>query len=103
WDDGVELPLRVGVEGGHVDDVVEAAAGRRQHRRQVVERQLHLACEVGLGRAVLAAADLAGDEQQVARGDGGRVVVALVERLPGGGEDGVASGHGSVPAGGWEV
>ena len=60
------LPLRgrIGVERGHVDDVVERAAGGLQHRREIVEGKLDLLFEDRLGRPVLAAADLARDEQK---------------------------------------
>src|SRR3712207_8920944 len=42
---------------------------------------------VRLGAAILAAADLAGDEEEVAGADRGGVAVPLVERVPARGED----------------
>ncbi len=81
----VELRLRVGVEGRDVDHVVEGAARRIQHGVEPREGAGDLRLEIRLGRAVLAAADLAGDEQQVAGADRRRVAVLVVERLrPGG-------------------
>ena len=43
-DGGKRLPLRarIGVEGGHVDDIVERAASGLQHRREIVEGKLDL-------------------------------------------------------------
>ncbi|MNL81793.1 hypothetical protein D3C87_2090070 [compost metagenome] len=49
-------------EHGHVDDIVERAARLRQNGVQVGERKARLCLQVGLGRAVLAAADLARNE-----------------------------------------
>src|SRR5687767_8901401 len=82
------LPLRcrVGVEAGHIDNVVERATSRLQHGREIVEGKLDLLFEHRLGRAVFAAADLARDEQEVARADRRRIAVDLVERLPAGRE-----------------
>src|SRR5690606_3871098 len=57
------------------------------------EGKLYLACEIGLGRAVLPAAHLARDEEQVARDDRRGVAVLLVEGMPVGGGDCVALVH----------
>ena len=42
----------IGVEGGHVHDVVERAAGGLQHGAEIVEGELDLLFELRLGRAV---------------------------------------------------
>jgi hypothetical protein len=81
------------VEGGDVDDVVEGAAGGLQHGLEIVEGQLHLGGEVRFGRAILAAADLARDEQQVARADRRRISVHFVQGPAAGGENCIAFGH----------
>jgi hypothetical protein len=47
------------VKAGHVDDIVERAAGRLQHGHEIVEGKLDLLFEDRLWRPVLAAADLA--------------------------------------------
>lgn len=62
-------PAHVGVERDHVDDVVDRAAGRLDHRLEAVERAARLRPRVaGVERvASLVGADLAGDEEQVAR------------------------------------
>jgi len=60
---------RIGVEGRDVDNVVETAAGGLQHGFQIIEGKLYLLCEIGFGRAVFTAADLAGDEEKVTGAD----------------------------------
>ncbi len=44
------------MERGHVDDVVEGATSGLQHCAEIAEGEPHLRLEVGLGRAILAAA-----------------------------------------------
>lgn len=56
--DHLELALGIRVEGGDVDDVVEACTCGREHGLEEPEGESDLLGEVGLGRAVLAAADL---------------------------------------------
>ena len=56
----------------------------------------HLRFEVGLGRTVLAAADLPRDEQESVGADCGRIAVFFVERLAPGREDDVTFGHGML-------
>lgn len=91
--DRAELVLWIRMEGCHVDDVVEAATTCLEGRLQVGEGQAHLCLEIRLGRAIAAAADLAGDEQQIARSDRRRVGLRCVEVLPAGGENCVALAH----------
>lgn len=91
--DRSELVLRIGVKGRDIDDVVERAAGSFQCRLQIVEGQFNLAMEIRFGGTVRTAADLAGDEQQVAGADRGGVAVLFIEGVPVGWEDGVALGH----------
>jgi len=81
------------VEGRDVDDVVDGAAGRFQHGLEVVEGELNLTAEVGLGRSVRPAADLSGHEQQIAGANGGGVSVRFIKGVPVGREDGVTLGH----------
>ncbi len=64
----------------------KVAAGSFQHGFQIVEGKLYLLCEIGLGRTVFAAADLAGDEEKITGADRCRIAVDLIERLPAGGE-----------------
>ena len=80
-----------------VDDVVEGAARRGEHRVQILERAPHLGLEFRLARAVVAASDLPGDEQHAVGADGGRVAVLLVQCLPAGRKDHVTLGHRSPP------
>src|SRR5690606_7696270 len=56
--DGLEFGFRIDDEHGHVDHVLEAAAGFRQDRVEVVESATHLHFQVRLRRAVFATADL---------------------------------------------
>src|SRR3546814_729813 len=85
--DRLELALGVGMECRHVDDILEPAAGGAEGRLQIVEGELDLAFEVRLRAAVGPAADLTGDEQQVARADRGGIAVRVVEGVPVGGKD----------------
>ncbi len=83
----LEVLLRIDQEHGHVDHVIEGAAGGSQHRIEILEGAAHLGFEVRLGRTVLAAADLAGNEQEAIGPDRRRVAVALVQGLAPGGEN----------------
>lgn len=60
--DCAELLLRIGVECGHVDYIVERAAGCFQSCTQIVERELDLAFKIGFWASICPAANLAGDE-----------------------------------------
>ncbi|CAD7024820.1 hypothetical protein REJC140_00535 [Pseudorhizobium endolithicum] len=78
------------MEARDVDDLVEAAAGRLQDCRQIGKGALDLLFEIRLRVSVLAAANLAGDEQEIAGPDRGGVAVRFVEGMAIGGEDCVA-------------
>lgn len=75
------------MKGRDVDNVTEDAARRSQNRAQIVEGQPDLRSKVWLGAAILAAADLFGNEQQIARPDRGRAPVLSVQVLPSFGKD----------------
>jgi len=96
--DLVELVLRVGVKGRHIDHVLQRAACRRQDLDQIVEGESHLFGEVRLRRAVGQAADLAGYEEKVAGFDGGGVAVRLIEGVAACRENSLALGHGHFRA-----
>jgi hypothetical protein len=51
--DRLELMLRIGVEGGDVDEILQPATGGGQHRLEVVEGERDLAFEIGLRRIEL--------------------------------------------------
>lgn len=80
--DGLELPLQIGMERGDVDNIVEGTTSGLEYSGEIVEGKLNLFGEIGLGRAVLKAADLPGHEQQIACTDSRRIAVILVKSLP---------------------
>src|SRR5262245_8692783 len=61
----IELSLRIGVKGRHVDDVVKPAAASSQCRLEIGECQTDLSLKVRLWRAIAATADLTGHEQEI--------------------------------------
>ncbi len=61
--DGCKLILRIGMEGGDIDQIIKRTPRRGQRRFQVIERKLHLSGKVRLRRAIGAAAHLAGHKQ----------------------------------------
>src|SRR5690606_10025857 len=63
---GFELVFGIGMECGHVDQVVEAATGGVQDVPEIFERAFDLCGKVRLGRTIVTAADLTGNEQEVA-------------------------------------
>lgn len=63
--DSVELRGWIGVETGYVDNVVQGTAARLEHGDQVIEGESNLLFKLWLGRAILTAADLTGNEQQI--------------------------------------
>ena len=65
--DRVELLFGVGVEGGHINDVIQGATAGFQGRLKVGECQSHLRLEVGLGRTIAVATHMARDEKEIAR------------------------------------
>ncbi|CAH2405038.1 hypothetical protein MES4922_40030 [Mesorhizobium ventifaucium] len=73
-----DLFVRVGVEGGDVDNVVEAAPGGGQDRAQIGEGPPNLILEFGLGRAVLTAPDLTRHEEKIAGANGRGISMDIV-------------------------
>ena len=78
---------------GHIDDVIERAAGRIQRGCQIFEGEANLAFEIGFGRSIFAAADLSGHEQEIAGSDGGGIAMRFVKAMSVGGKDCFALGH----------
>lgn len=66
----LDLFVRVGVEGGDVDNVIEAAPGGGQDRAQIGEGPPNLILEYRLGRAVLTAPDLTRHKEKIAGANG---------------------------------
>ncbi len=64
--DGLELIFGISVERGEIDDVVEAAIRRVKRCAKIVECLPNLTFEIRFGRAIETAADLTGDEDEVA-------------------------------------
>ena len=98
--DRVELLLGVGVEGGHINDVIQGATAGFQGRLKVGECQSHLRLEVGLGRTIAVATHMARDEKEIARSDGGGVRMLDEELIPAGRKHGVTCGHRELSCGG---
>lgn len=68
--DRLEGVLGIDHEDGHVHHVVERAAGSFKNGIEVVEGEPYLGLQLRLGRTVLQAAYLAGDEQEPVGADG---------------------------------
>jgi hypothetical protein len=66
---GLQLCFGIGVRGRDVHDIVEGAYGRLQDGLQIGECAADLVLEYRLGRTVVAAADLTGNERQIAGTD----------------------------------
>ena len=92
--DSVELVRWIGVEGGDIDDVIKGAAGGGEDGFEVLEGELNLLGEIGLGGAIDLSADLARDEEEILGANGGGIAVGFVKGGAIGGEDGIAFGHG---------
>ena len=86
----------LGIDEKHsdVDHIFKRASSRFEHPLQVVEGELNLSAEIGLGRAVFAGANHAGDKQEVAGQNGGRVAVLFVESVWVFGKYGFSGVHG---------
>jgi hypothetical protein len=79
--DALESRCGVDDEDGHVHHIVERATAGSEDRVQVGEGAAHLRVEFRFRRPVLAAADLAGHEQQATGPHRGRIAVLFIQGL----------------------
>src|SRR5690606_39020172 len=91
--DRFELRSRIGMEGCHIDDIIEGASRRSENCIEIGEGKANLIGKVGFGRAVIPASDLTGDEEKVAGANCGRVAMLFVQGMPACWKNGVTLGH----------